>query len=100
MEGQEGATAVYKIIFGIAERAKGDSKGCRLYRGKRNNYFQRDLLRQIADTVCRMAVIYGEDEDINWSGLRFFDEKSWSFVPHGMYLYDGIGGVAVFWRWH
>lgn len=57
---------------------------------------KRDLLRQIADTVCRMAVIYGEDEDINWSGLRFFDEKSWSFVPHGMYLYDGIGGVAVF----
>ena len=43
-----------------------------------------------------MAVIYGADEDINWSGLRFFDEKSWSFVPHGIYLYDGIGGVAVF----
>ena len=55
-----------------------------------------DLLWQIAGTVCRMAVIYGEDEDINWSGLRFFDEKSWSFVPCGMYLYDGIGGVAVF----
>lgn len=55
-----------------------------------------DLLWQIADTVCRMAVIYGEDEDINWSGLRFFDEKSWSFVPCGMYLYDGLGGVAVF----
>lgn len=55
-----------------------------------------DLLRRIADRVCRMAVIYGADEDINWSGLRFFDEKSWSFVPHGMYLYDGLGGVAVF----
>ena len=55
-----------------------------------------NMLLQIAETVCRMAVIYGEDEDINWSGLRFFDEKSWGFVPHGMYLYDGIGGVAVF----
>ena len=55
-----------------------------------------DMLRQIAGMVCNMAVVYGEDEDINWSGLRFYDEKSWSFVPHGMYLYDGIGGIAVF----
>ena len=55
-----------------------------------------NMIWQIAETICRMAVIYGEDEDINWSGLRFFDEKSWGFVPHGMYLYDGIGGVAVF----
>lgn len=55
-----------------------------------------NLLWKIADIVCGMAVVYGEDEDVNWSGLRFYDEKSWSFAPHGMYLYDGIGGIAVF----
>lgn len=54
------------------------------------------VVRQIADEICQMAVIYEPTEDISWSGLRFFEEKSWSFVPMGMYLYDGIGGVALF----
>lgn len=54
------------------------------------------IIRQIGDEICRMAVVHGPAEDVNWSGLRFFEEKSWSIVPLGMYLYDGIGGVAVF----
>jgi type 2 lantibiotic biosynthesis protein LanM len=56
----------------------------------------RQAVREIGDEICRMAVVHEAAEDVNWSGLRFFEEKSWSIVPLGMYLYDGIGGVAVF----
>lgn len=56
----------------------------------------KQVVREIGDEICRMAVVHEPAEDVNWSGLRFFEEKSWSIVPLGMYLYDGIGGVAVF----
>lgn len=53
-----------------------------------------NFIKTTADTICRTAFIFGED--INWSGLRFYDEKSWNIVPLGMYLYDGISGLACF----
>lgn len=56
----------------------------------------KQIIRQIGNEICRMAVVHEPTGDVNWSGLRFFEEKSWSIVPLGMYLYDGIGGVAVF----
>lgn len=54
------------------------------------------VVRKIADEICRTAFMYEPIEDISWSGLRFFEEKSWSIVPLGIYLYDGLGGAAVF----
>lgn len=85
-----------KLSLALLKEQKEDHRNADCIDGQEAAISKEDILWQIADTVCRMAVVYGEDKDINWSGLRFFDEKSWSFVPHGMYLYDGIGGVAVF----
>lgn len=56
----------------------------------------KQVIRQIGEEICHMAVVHEPTGDVNWSGLCFFEEKSWSIVPLGMYLYDGIGGVAVF----
>ena len=53
------------------------------------------LVTYIADQVCNQAVIY-QESDINFCGLQFRDEDCWSIAPLGMYLYDGIAGIAIF----
>ena len=61
-----------------------------------NSNTKNKILKEIADIICNCTVIYGKKKDINWSGLRFFNEKVWSIVPLGMYLYDGIGGIGIY----
>lgn len=51
-------------------------------------------IHQIAEWICRTAVIDGAD--IGWAGLHFWDNGYWSLKPCGMYLYDGIAGIVLF----
>lgn len=34
-------------------------------------------------------------DDINWIGMQFYDKFHWKLRPAGMYLYNGIAGIAV-----
>lgn len=52
-------------------------------------------IKRAADSICNMAVIYEENEDIGFYGLRLQKSGSRNIAPIGMYLYDGIAGVAV-----
>lgn len=55
---------------------------------------EKSCIHQIAEWVCRTAVI--EEDDIGWVGLHFWDNGYWSLKPCGMYLYDGIAGIVLF----
>lgn len=52
--------------------------------------------------ILQSNAYYGDDnEDINWMGVIPIGEKgnsSWRIHPLGVYLYDGIGGIAVFYN--
>lgn len=52
-------------------------------------------LEQIVSWICETAVIT-EKSDISWIGLRFLKKGYWKLGPSGMYLYDGISGIALF----
>lgn len=51
-------------------------------------------IHKIAEWICSRAVTAGTD--IEWVGLRFYNNGKWRLAPVGMYLYDGISGIAVF----
>lgn len=54
-----------------------------------------EQIQRIADTVCDRAVITGED-DIGFYGLQVEESGNFRIGPAGIYLYEGIGGIAVF----
>ena len=66
------------------------------YIGEKNPRWadENTCIHQIAEWICRTAVIDGAD--IGWAGLHFWDNGYWSLKPCGMYLYDGIAGIVLF----
>ena len=66
------------------------------YIGEKNPRWadENTCIHQIAEWICRTAVIDGTD--IGWAGLHFWDNGYWSLKPCGMYLYDGIAGIVLF----
>lgn len=66
------------------------------YIGEKNTRWadENTCIHQIAEWICRTAVIDGAD--IGWAGLHFWDNGYWSLKPCGMYLYDGIAGIVLF----
>ena len=66
------------------------------YIGEKNTRWadENSCIHQIAEWICRTAVIDGAD--IGWAGLHFWDNGYWSLKPCGMYLYDGIAGIVLF----
>lgn len=52
--------------------------------------------------ILQKDAIYGDDnEDVNWMGVKPIGEKGnsyWQIRPLGMYLYDGIGGITIFYH--
>lgn len=54
------------------------------------------VICKIADRICDTSVRGTFIKDVSWIGLHFFNEHSWKIEPVNMYLYDGIGGIAVF----
>ena len=66
------------------------------YIGEKNTRWadENSCIHQIAEWICRTAVIEGDD--IGWVGLHFWDNGYWSLKPCGMYLYDGIAGIVLF----
>jgi type 2 lantibiotic biosynthesis protein LanM len=50
--------------------------------------------RAVGDRLEKLAV-HGED-DVSWIGLAAIQERTWSLVPLGTDLYDGLPGVALF----
>lgn len=52
--------------------------------------------------ILQRDAIYGDDnEDVNWMGVKPIGEKGnsyWQIRPLGMYLYDGIGGIGIFYH--
>ena len=49
---------------------------------------------KIIDWIARTAI--ATKEDINWLGIQFYSDEKWSIKPLGMYLYDGVAGIALF----
>lgn len=60
----------------------------------KENISPNSYVDKIADWLYRSAVIEGND--IGWTGLHFWENGYWSLKPCGMYLYDGIAGIALF----
>lgn len=54
----------------------------------------------IADSIIEKAVFNKEKTDVNWIGISLGNEEEgiWDIEPLGMYLYDGIAGIAVFFK--
>lgn len=50
-------------------------------------------VQNIVDQISRLSIKY--DNKKVWLSLRFY-EKSWQIEPAGMYFYDGLAGLAVF----
>ena len=51
-------------------------------------------------TYIRAKSFYGDDgQDINWIGITSIgnsENSSWNIQPLGVYLYEGLGGIALF----
>ncbi|MGN0335437.1 MAG: lanthionine synthetase LanC family protein, partial [Lachnospiraceae bacterium] len=52
------------------------------------------VVRDIADYLCSNAMIF--DSDISWDSIVYFDDKTWKMAPMDLDLYDGLGGIAIF----
>ena len=54
----------------------------------------------IADDIIKKAIFNKEKNDVNWIGISMGneDEGIWDIEPLGMYLYDGIAGIAIFFK--
>lgn len=52
--------------------------------------------------ILEENAFYGDDnEDINWMGVTSIGNEgnsSWNIQPLGVYLYEGIGGIAIFYN--
>ena len=70
------------------ERA--DGKAQKLPRGIRI----KSQIDQIVDWIVDRAVL--AEDSVGWMGLRFLENGYWKMATSGMYLYDGISGIAVF----
>lgn len=54
-----------------------------------------EQIRKIADAICDKAVITDEN-DVGFYGLHVEESGNFRAAPTGMYLYEGVGGIAVF----
>lgn len=54
----------------------------------------------IADNIIEKAIFNKAKTDVNWIGISLGneDEGIWDIKPLGMYLYDGIAEIAVFFK--
>ena len=52
-------------------------------------------IRRIADQVCAMALVTDRG-DIGFYGPQVEESGNFRIAPSGIYLYEGIGGIAVF----
>lgn len=52
-------------------------------------------VRRIADRVCGMALATGNG-DVGFYGPQVEESGNFRIAPSGIYLYEGIGGIAVF----
>lgn len=54
--------------------------------------------QKILDNICNRAFISQKNNDVNWiqSVLSTEADNSWEISKMGMYLYDGIAGIAIF----
>lgn len=50
-------------------------------------------IKNIITWIVDTAVI--AEDGAGWTGLQFFENGLWKMVPAGMYLYDGISGIAL-----
>lgn len=52
-------------------------------------------VRRIADQVCCMALVT-DNEDVGFYSAQVEESGNFRIAPSGIYLYEGIGGIAVF----
>lgn len=54
----------------------------------------------VGDRIIEGAVYNREKTDVNWIGISLGNEEAgiWDIEPLGMYLYDGLAGIAVFFK--
>ena len=55
---------------------------------------KKKTITNIADYICSSAVIF--KDDISWENIIFYDNNTWKLAPIGLDLYDGVGGIAIF----
>lgn len=56
--------------------------------------------RVVGDRIIEGAIYNKDKTDVNWIGISLGNEEAgiWDIEPLGMYLYDGIAGIAVFFK--
>lgn len=60
-----------------------------------------NAVKKIAEQLQNTAVWGETKKDVNWLGISSVGQRgntTWSIQPLGNYLYDGIAGIAVFFR--
>ena len=75
-----------------------------MQRKKRNSFYNKhsgavqktQIAKQIKNIITWIVDTAVTAEDgAGWTGLQFFENGLWKMVPAGMYLYDGICGIAL-----
>lgn len=91
--------ALISLSLGILEKRK---FVCRkkdffdaAYKKKRSEKRIERQVRKIAEQICDMAIITSK-EDIGFYGPQVEETGNFRIAPSGIYLYEGIGGIAVF----
>ena len=63
--------------------------------------YKKNAILKILHTLEQKA-FYGDDgQDINWIGITSIgnsENSSWNIQPLGVYLYEGLGGIALFYN--
>lgn len=87
------------LSLGILEKRKfvREKETCRYPANKSISWKERAgvQVRRIADEICGMTYVT-EDGDIGFWGSHVEENGNFRIGPAGIYLYEGIGGIAVF----
>lgn len=70
------------------------------FKGEQNRYKKR-AIKKILHTLEDKAFYGDSGEDINWMGVTSIgssENSSWNIQPLGVYLYEGLGGIAIFYN--
>lgn len=72
-----------------------------LNRADENTSYTRKAIEKITNTLLKTAVFGKSGDDANWIGITSVGERgstAWSIRPLNNYFYEGLAGIAVYFR--